>query len=93
MRLGDFQSTLVVSYSLEEVYNLLVKLTSTSVKLDFLKIDINKVPNTPGVYKFFNNHEIIYIGKAKDLKKELRHILVNLIKIEKHLKLSFLQIK
>jgi len=36
-----------------------------------LKINIKKVPNTPGVYKFFNNQEIIYIGKAKDLKKRV----------------------
>ena len=34
-------------------------------------INLKKVPNTPGVYKFFNNHEIIYIGKAKDLKKRV----------------------
>ena len=36
-----------------------------------MKIDIKKVPNTPGVYKFFNDQEIIYIGKAKDLKKRV----------------------
>ena len=36
-----------------------------------MKIDIKKVPNTPGVYKFLNNQEIIYIGKAKDLKKRV----------------------
>ena len=36
-----------------------------------MSIDLKKVPNTPGVYKFFNNHEIIYIGKAKDLKKRV----------------------
>ncbi len=36
-----------------------------------MKIDIKKVPNTPGVYKFFNNQEIIYIGKAKNLKKRV----------------------
>ena len=36
-----------------------------------MSINLNKVPNTPGVYKFFNNHEIIYIGKAKDLKKRV----------------------
>ena len=36
-----------------------------------MNIDIKKVPNTPGVYKFFNNQEIIYIGKAKDLKKRV----------------------
>jgi excinuclease ABC subunit C len=36
-----------------------------------LKIDINEVPTTPGVYKFYNNHKIIYIGKAKNLKKRV----------------------
>ena len=35
-----------------------------------MSIDIKNVPNTPGVYKFFNKQEIIYIGKAKDLKKK-----------------------
>ena len=34
-----------------------------------MSVNLKKVPNTPGVYKFFNNHEIIYIGKARDLKK------------------------
>ena len=36
-----------------------------------MSINLKKVPNTPGVYKFFNNHEIIYIGKAKDLKRRV----------------------
>ena len=36
-----------------------------------MPINLKKVPNTPGVYKFFNKHEIIYIGKAKDLKKRV----------------------
>tara|TARA_A100001388_G_scaffold101477_1_gene73940 strand:+ start:3676 stop:5457 length:1782 start_codon:yes stop_codon:yes gene_type:complete len=36
-----------------------------------MSINLKKVPNTPGVYKFFNNNEIIYIGKAKDLKKRV----------------------
>ncbi len=36
-----------------------------------MSISLKKVPNTPGVYKFFNNHEIIYIGKAKNLKKRV----------------------
>ncbi len=36
-----------------------------------MSINLKKVPNTPGVYKFFYNHEIIYIGKAKDLKKRV----------------------
>ncbi len=36
-----------------------------------MPINLKKVPNTPGVYKFFSKHEIIYIGKAKDLKKRV----------------------
>ena len=36
-----------------------------------MSVNLKKVPNTPGVYKFFSNHEIIYIGKAKDLKKRV----------------------
>ena len=26
-------------------------------------------PDSPGIYKFFHNNQIIYIGKAKNLKK------------------------
>ena len=36
-----------------------------------MSINLKKVPNTPGVYKFFKNKEIIYIGKAKDLRKRV----------------------
>jgi len=36
-----------------------------------MAVNLKKVPSTPGVYKFFNGHEIIYIGKAKDLKKRV----------------------
>ena len=39
-----------------------------------MAVDLKNVPNTPGVYKFFNKHEIIYIGKAKDLKKRVKVI-------------------
>ena len=28
-------------------------------------------PNDPGIYKFFNDEEILYIGKAKNLKKRI----------------------
>ena len=35
-----------------------------------MELNLKKVPETPGVYKFFNNSEIIYIGKAKNLKKK-----------------------
>ena len=34
-------------------------------------VDLKKIPRTPGIYKFFQNSEIIYIGKAKNLKKRV----------------------
>ena len=48
-----------------------------------MAVELKKVPSTPGVYKFFSNHEIIYIGKAKNLKKEFQVILVTHLRIEK----------
>ena len=36
-----------------------------------MKINLQNIPDTTGVYKFFNNSEIIYIGKAKNLKKRV----------------------
>ena len=36
-----------------------------------MAVDLNRVPSTPGVYKFFSDKEIIYIGKAKNLKKRV----------------------
>ncbi len=39
--------------------------------LEIMELNLKKVPETPGVYKFFNNSEIIYIGKAKNLKKRV----------------------
>ena len=36
-----------------------------------MAVDLKKIPKTPGIYKFFNNSEIIYIGKAKNLKKRV----------------------
>ena len=36
-----------------------------------MAVDLKKVPTTPGIYKFFNKSEIIYIGKAKNLKKRV----------------------
>ena len=55
-----------------------------------MKIDINKVPNTPGVYKFFNNKEIIYIGKAKDLKKRVSSYFGKSFKDRKTSQIKFL---
>ena len=36
-----------------------------------MAIDLKQVPNTPGIYKFFSKNKIIYIGKAKNLKKRV----------------------
>ena len=36
-----------------------------------MALDLKHVPNTPGIYKFFSKNKIIYIGKAKDLKKRV----------------------
>lgn len=34
--------------------------------------DTNKLPDQPGVYKFYNQqHDLIYVGKAKNLKKRV----------------------
>ena len=33
-------------------------------------LDLKQVPQTPGIYKFFSENKIIYIGKAINLKKE-----------------------
>ena len=35
-----------------------------------MALDLKQVPKTPGIYKFFSKNKIIYIGKAKDLKKK-----------------------
>ena len=36
-----------------------------------MALDLKQVPNTPGIYKFFSDNKIIYIGKAKNLKKRV----------------------
>ena len=37
-----------------------------------IKLELSTMPNLPGVYQFFNNSKkIIYIGKAKNLKKRV----------------------
>ena len=48
-----------------------------------MAVNLQKVPSTPGVYKFFNNHEIIYIGKAKNLKKRVSSYFGNSLKDRK----------
>ena len=36
-----------------------------------MMLDLKQVPQTPGIYKFFSENKIIYIGKAKNLKKRV----------------------
>ena len=36
---------------------------------DGLKEDVSRLPETPGVYKFYNDQdELIYVGKAKSFR-------------------------
>tara|TARA_X000000950_G_C13884002_1_gene648091 strand:+ start:235 stop:2019 length:1785 start_codon:yes stop_codon:yes gene_type:complete len=55
-----------------------------------MSINLKKVPNTPGVYKFFSKHEIIYIGKAKDLRKRVSSYFGKSFKDRKTSQIKFL---
>jgi excinuclease ABC subunit C len=55
-----------------------------------MAVDLKKVPSTPGVYKFFNKNEIIYIGKAKNLKKRVSSYFGNSYKDRKTSQIKFL---
>ncbi len=55
-----------------------------------MAVNLKKVPSTPGVYKFFNNKEIIYIGKAKDLKKRVSSYFGRAFKDRKTSQIKFL---
>ena len=55
-----------------------------------MPINLKKVPDTPGVYKFFNNSEIIYIGKAKNLKKRVSSYFGKSFKDKKTTQIKFL---
>ena len=55
-----------------------------------MAVELTKVPSTPGVYKFFSNHEIIYIGKAKNLKKRVSSYFGSSFKDRKTSQIKFL---
>ena len=55
-----------------------------------MAVDLKKVPSTPGVYKFFSKTEIIYIGKAKNLKKRVSSYFGKSFKDRKTSQIKFL---
>ena len=55
-----------------------------------MAVDLKQVPSTPGVYKFFSKTEIIYIGKAKNLKKRVSSYFGNSFKDRKTSQIKFL---
>ena len=55
-----------------------------------MPVNLKKIPNTPGVYKFFSKHEIIYIGKAKDLRKRVSSYFGKSFKDRKTSQIKFL---
>lgn len=49
-----------------------MKYQTINKEIDYLKSLIKVLPNKPGIYQYFDNKgTIIYIGKAKDLKKRV----------------------
>ena len=55
-----------------------------------MAVDLKQVPSTPGVYKFFSKNEIIYIGKAKNLKKRVSSYFGKSYKDRKTAQIKFL---
>ena len=57
--------------------------------MDFINDIIKSISSSPGVYQFKDEKgDIIYIGKAKNLKKGYHHILIKINSIV--IKLKFL---
>ena len=55
-----------------------------------LKAIASDLPNSSGIYKFFHKKELIYIGKAKDLKKRVSSYFGKSIKDRKTSQISLL---
>src|SRR3989339_284776 len=54
------------------------KICYTVAMQEKLKKLLDKIPHSPGVYKFLNEKkEILYIGKAKDLRKRVANYFRN----------------
>ncbi|MBE9487814.1 MAG: excinuclease ABC subunit C [Bacteroidetes bacterium] len=52
--------------------------TAINKNIDSLKLQLSVLPNESGVYRFFDNQgTIIYIGKAKNLKKRVSSYFLN----------------
>ena len=53
------------------------------MKQSELHIQSKSLPELPGVYQFYDDEKIIYIGKAKNLKKEYHHISLKTMTVKK----------
>jgi len=55
-----------------------------------MAVNLQEIPTTPGIYKFFSKNEIIYIGKAINLKKRVSSYFGNSLKDRKTQKIKIL---
>ena len=53
-------------------------------------LNLQEIPRTPGIYKFFSNSSIIYIGKANNLKSRVSSYFGNSLKDRKTQKIKLL---
>jgi len=53
-------------------------------------LNLQEIPKTPGIYKFFSKSSIIYIGKAKNLKSRVSSYFGNSLKDRKTQKIKLL---